>query len=87
MARDTDRKIISEAVRLSETTRIDCWLSNNQAWIMNDNVRTGVIQVTYSPLGRLTDVYHAGATGVASKRVTTGKRQYVLDFIAGKGED
>ncbi|QZE10367.1 hypothetical protein SEA_SCOOBYDOOBYDOO_16 [Mycobacterium phage ScoobyDoobyDoo] len=81
MARDTDRKKISEAVRLTRGhAKID-WVSRNTAMIMTKDVKAGVLQVSYSANGRITDLFHAGATGKASAHVINRKRAHVLDFL------
>jgi hypothetical protein len=88
MARDTDRKIISEAVRLRIRSTGDTWMVYGDDRVTISKEDGQELIAIYSPRGRLTHVVH-WAADPASKLgsrsvVEVNKRQFVLDVIEGK---
>jgi hypothetical protein len=93
MARDTDRKLVSEALRLrNRPARL--WTSSwgtdyrGLPQLTVTDFETNELNITFSPAGRIVHVAHwavvEGTNGCASRQpITVRKRERVLEIIRG----
>lgn len=92
--RDTDRKIISEALRVNGRDWGRHWGQDwsyphpRQQLTLISNVTGDDLEITYSETGRIYRLVHwqpVESTGNASRTpITQGKREYVLNVLGAK---